>query len=122
MLFRSPSGRLVRAPVDGRVSFVGWVAGVAYVSIRTGDEPGDATATIGGLVQWDVAPGATIRAGAPLGRSGSEPVTLSLRRFAGRTDEVYLDPEPWLGRKGVRLLPNDGSPPRSGRSVCRVPR
>ena len=109
----------VVAPIAGRVSFAGEVAGRRFVSVRSGDH----TVTVGGVWTLVVTAGQTVVAGETVGRgTGLGPVTLSVRRDAGQPTEVYLDPGPFLARRigRARLVPTDGTRPRPVRTrlVC----
>lgn len=109
----------VVAPIAGRVSFAGEVAGRRFVSVRSGDH----TVTVGGLGSLAVVAGQIVSTGQTVGRGtalGS--VTLSVRRDAGQPTEEYLDPGQFLARRigRARLVPTDGTRPRPVRTrlVC----
>jgi len=109
----------VVAPIAGRVSFAGEVAGRRFVSVRSGDH----TVTVGGLGSLVVSAGQAVAAGETVGRgTGLGPVTLSVRRDAGQPTEEYLDPGQFLARRigRARLVPTDGTRPRPVRTrlVC----
>ena len=109
----------VVAPIAGRVSFAGEVAGRRFVSVRSGDH----TVTVGGLGSLAVSAGQAVAAGETVGRgTGLGPVTLSVRRDAGQPTEEYLDPGQFLARRigRARLVPTDGTRPRPVRTrlVC----
>ena len=113
------TGTLVVAPIAGRVSFAGEVAGRRFVSVRSGDH----TVTVGGLGSLAVSAGQAVAAGETVGRgTGLGPVTLSVRRDAGQPTEEYLDPGQFLARRigRARLVPTDGTRPRPVRTrlVC----
>jgi len=107
------------APIAGRVTFAGEVAGRRFVSVRSGDH----TVTVGGLGSVVVTAGDTVAAGEVVGRGTlTGGVTLSVRRDAGQPTEEYLDPAPFLARRigRARLIPTDGTRPRPARTrlVC----
>lgn len=109
----------VVAPIAGRVTFAGEVAGRRFVSVRSGDH----TVTVGGLGSVVVTAGDTVAAGEAVGRGTTTGgVTLSMRRDAGQPTEEYLDPAPFLARRigRARLIPTDGTRPRPARTrlVC----
>lgn len=107
------------APIAGRVTFAGEVAGRRFVSVRSGDH----TVTVGGVGSVVVTAGDTVAAGEAVGRgTPTGGVTLSVRRDAGQPTEEYLDPAPFLARRigRARLIPTDGTRPRPARTrlVC----
>lgn len=106
--FETARGSSVVAPISGVVTFVGDVAGSAYVTIALGS-PGHLV-TLGGVVPVDggIAAGSVVVAGRAIGISSSGRIRLSLRRIVAGGDAVYLDPEPSLARwrAPVRLVPD----------------
>lgn len=118
--FASTTGKnTIVAPIAGRVTFAGEVAGRRFVSVRSGDH----TVTVGGLGSVVVTAGDTVAAGEVVGRGTTTGgVTLSVRRDAGQPTEEYLDPAPFLARRigRARLIPTDGTRPRPARTrlVC----
>ena len=100
-----PAGTAVRAAAAGQVTFRGSVAGVVYVVVEHAD---GLRATYGRLASTELSTGSTVAQGAVVGRSSSA------LYFGLRRGDVYVDPEPLLGRlvERWRLVPTDGSPGR----------
>lgn len=101
--FATAPGAVVRAPLSGRVSFAGTVAGVRSVTIAP-DETHRVSVSF--LSSSSVTEGAMVAAGTPVGTSGwahgDEAVHLSVR-VAGR----YVDPMSCRATRGsLRLLPD----------------
>ncbi|GEM_PF-1558590 len=101
--FAATPGAIVRAPLGGRVSFAGMVAGVRSVTIAPDDTH---RVSVSFLSAISVAEGAVVEPGTPVGRSGwahgHEAVHLSVR-VAGR----YVDPMGCRSTRGnLRLLPD----------------
>lgn len=100
--FATTHGSIVRAPLGGRVSFAGMVAGVRSVTIAPDDTH---RVSVSFLSSVSVAEGAVVEPGAPVGTSGwahgRQAVHLSVR-VAGR----YVDPMSCRSTRGeLRLLP-----------------
>lgn len=107
-------GGLVRAVRSGTVTFSGAVADTIYVVV---EHPDGVRATYGSLASTWVRRGDVVVARAIVGVSGRRV------HFGLRDGRRYLDPSPRLGRPTypVRLVPLDGTPPRSvgpPRFVC----
>lgn len=101
----APAGEDVRAASDGRVSFVGTIAGVSSVSVRHAD----GRRTTYQPVEPSVSEGQLVTVGQQIGRllpGHCEQVCL---HWGLLDDEDYLDPLRWLGSNTVsgpiRLLP-----------------
>ncbi|GAB47191.1 hypothetical protein MOPEL_007_00080 [Mobilicoccus pelagius NBRC 104925] len=113
------------APADGRVAFVGRVAGRAVVSVDhvAPDGVGILRTTYEPVVAA-VAVGATIRRGEVLGDLGpaasSHCAATGCLHWGARRDETYVDPMSLLGGRVRLWTPREGSvPPRAthGRDV-----
>lgn len=102
LTYATRPGLVVRAAASGTVTFSDAVAGTRYVVVEHGD---GLRATYGGLSASDVRTGARVSTGASIGRTGDE------LHFGIRRGDVYLDPEPMLGRlvERARLVPTDGT-------------
>ena len=97
------------------MSFSGIVAGTRYVVVAHAAD--DLRATYGGLASTVLAAGDVVAAGGPVGVAAGD-VHFGLRR-----GDVYVDPDPLLGRlvQRARLVPTDGTgrrPPPPPRLVC----
>ncbi len=103
--YATSPGSPVVAAAPGVVTFAGTVAGVRYVVIRHDD---GRLATYGRLAAADVAVGARIVAGAPVG------TTTERFYFGLREGGRYVDPAPFFARAWRRpvLVPVDGGPGR----------
>ncbi|MGI9052425.1 MAG: peptidoglycan DD-metalloendopeptidase family protein [Ilumatobacteraceae bacterium] len=97
----------VRAAAAGTVTFNGVVAGTRYLVVEHVD---GLRATYGRLDASPLIVDQRVLAGAVVGLSGDDGLYFGLRRGDG-----YIDPQPLLGRlvERWRLLPTDGSTPRS---------
>lgn len=103
----APDGAPVRAPADGRVAFVGMVAGKPVLSLDHRDPDGD------GLLRTTYEPvlasvdrGATVRRGEVVGTvvvTGISHCAQGCLHWGARRDGNYLDPLGLLGGR-VRLL------------------
>jgi hypothetical protein len=107
----------VLAAAAGVVSFAGVVAGTRYVVVEHAD---GLRMTYGKLAANHVAVGDRVLQGQRIGTTTDE-FLLGLRR-----GDDYVDPTPHLGtlRYRTRLVPTDGSRPRSGpppRLECLAP-
>ena len=114
--YRTRSGQAVQAGATGTVSFVGPVAGITYVVVRhRSPESGELRTTYGGLSSVLVHPGQVVVAGQGLGRAG---VRLFFGVRVGQRAR-YVDPAGYLVRyrSRARLVPQDGSAPRSSRQA-----
>lgn len=102
-----PTGAVVHAAASGTVTFSGVVVDILYVVVRQGD---GMLATYGGLGSTTLAAGDVVAAGSAVGRSHGE-LYFGLRV----APDVYVDPEPLLGRLVVMpyLVPVDGTPGRA---------
>ena len=111
VLFRTEPGELVIAPVSGRVSFAGSVAGRPIVTISTTISGGVPTAggMAAGTYKISLSPmavplpivGTVVSNGQILGATAGDRLLLTVRK-----DGVYVDPEPLLsGRYRARLIP-----------------
>ena len=107
--FAAVPGTVVVAPLDGRVSFAGSVAGMLTVTI----ERGDLKVSVSYLSEVLVTVGDEVSAGATIARSGSAHGTEALHlstRIGGR----YVDPAPFLAcafrplSEALRLVPYPG--------------
>ncbi len=101
-----PAGTLVRAAAAGVVTFSGPVAGTFYVVVQHAD---GVRATYGQLAGSHLGAGDVVVAGAIVGPSGGG------LHFGLRVGDRYVDPALFIGRlvERVRLVPTDGSAPRS---------
>jgi murein DD-endopeptidase MepM/ murein hydrolase activator NlpD len=109
------AGAVVRAAAGGTVTFSGVVAGTRYVVVE--HAAGGLRATYGGLAATSLAAGDAVVAGAEVGVAAGD------LHFGLRRGDVYVDPEPLLGRlvQRARLVPTDGTgrrPPPPPRLVC----
>lgn len=98
-------GTAVRAMAAGTVTFAGDVAGTRYLVVEHTD---GRLATYGRLDEIQVARGSAVLAGAVV-------ATTTAALYVGlREGDVYLDPEPLIGRlrRRARLVPLDGTPAR----------
>ena len=108
----APFGSPVRAAGPGRVAFAGWVAGSLYVSI---DHPDGVRTTCSWLSAVSVRAGDEVRAGQPIGATGSgHPGRLPPHvHFGARVGDLYIDPLLLLGEGSliglIHLAPLEGS-------------
>lgn len=117
----APPGTPVRAPADGRVAFVGMVAGRPVVSIDHDDPAGTGTLrTTYEPVVTRVSTGDLLTGGDVIGEVASDAgshCTGGCLHWGARRGETYVDPLSFL-RTGVRLWPPSGSaaqrPSRTG--------
>lgn len=94
-------GTVTRAPVAGTVSFAGAVAGNLTVSIDAG---AGVVVHLSYLSRIDVAAGARVRAGDPVGASGDghgAPGAGRSMHLGLEVDGAYVDPLPFLRRRAV---------------------
>jgi murein DD-endopeptidase MepM/ murein hydrolase activator NlpD len=109
------AGTDVMAPVDGRVTFAGSVAGMRSVTIEP--VPGFKV-SVSYLSAITVRTGETVRRGQVVGRAGS-PHGSDGVHLSTRIDGSYVDPESQLGcrdtdiSRALRLVPPPGPYPRS---------
>lgn len=126
------TGQEVRSPIAGKVHFVGYVAGVGYLTVVPDGAPSHLV-TVGGLIPARLP--TSVASGDLIGTAqGPDVVRLSVRHGQASGSTTYLDPEPFLVRWRVRArlieAPFDAaqfenSPPRRpGRAeyACKVPR
>jgi hypothetical protein len=103
--YATRAGTTVRAPMAGRVSFAGVVAGTRYVVVEQLVDGQRVRVTLGGLLDSGLRTGDTVRLGQVVG-------TTSTRFHLGlRVADAYVDPTPWLAaapRLRARLVPLDG--------------
>jgi hypothetical protein len=110
----APLGTAVRAPDDGTVGFVGWIAGGLYVSI---DHPDGVRTTFSWLSDVSVARGDAVRRGQVFAHTGHghPEVSRPHLHFGARIGEAYIDPMLLLGGGSVveliRLAPLEGAGP-----------
>lgn len=97
-------GSAVRAPLAGRVSFAGVVAGTRYVVVERLLDGQRVRVTLGGLTDSELRTGDPVALGQVVGAAGT---TFHLGLRVGDT---YLDPAPWLAAptRRARLVPLDG--------------
>lgn len=103
--YATRTGTTVRAPMAGRVSFAGVVAGTRYVVVEQRIDGQRVRVTLGGLAGSALGTGDAVGLGQVVGTS-STTFHLGLR-----VDDIYLDPTPWLAaapRLWARLVPLDG--------------
>ena len=103
--YATAPGTAVRALAAGTVTFAGDVAGTRYLVVEHAD---GRRATYGRLDTMNAVNGAVVAA-------GSVVATTTAALFVGLRDgEIYVDPEPLLGRlrRPARLVPMDGTPAR----------
>lgn len=103
------AGTLVHAVAGGVVTFSGAVAGIHFVVVLQDD---GLAATYGALAPSPRHAGETVRTGEVLGAS------TDLLYFGLRDGDLYVDPQPRLGRwrRRPRLVPSGGARPRSTRA------
>ncbi len=114
----------VYAPVAGRITFAGRVAGIGYVTVEPAGAPSHLV-TVGGVNSDGRKMSGLIERGAVIGSVADDKgIHLSVRQVHPSGHPSYLDPEPFLERLWVRarLAPLDGSPPRPSQQHhgCRV--
>lgn len=105
----APAGSPVSAPLDGRVSFAGSVAGMRTVTI----EQGPMKVSLSYLGSVGVGPGTMVTAGDVVGTSGRAH-GLDAVHLSVRLNGDYVDPAPFLGCRlgsisdALRLVPYPG--------------
>lgn len=105
----APAGSPVSAPLGGRVSFAGSVAGMLTVTI----EQGPMKVSLSYLGSVGIAPGSIVTAGEVVGRSGRAH-GLAAVHLSVRLNGDYVDPGPLLGCRlgsisdALRLVPYPG--------------
>ena len=124
--FEQSVGRLVVAPVAGRITFAGKVVDQQFVTIdpdsTTGFGP-EIVVTIGGLIRDpSVQSGQIVQAGQRLGASNGL-IHLSLRYIVAGKPARYVDPTSYVARRRaqVRLIPNSRTGGRRSQSQLSCP-
>lgn len=112
--FSAAPGAPVQAPVRGRVTFAGLVAGTTWVTIQVAPA---VLVTLGPLRSLESAVGQTTTTGDHLGRlaSGhaSADPSVAVLHLSLRVGGVHVDPLPWLAglaRPRLAPLPEPGGP------------
>ena len=110
----APPGTAVRAPADGRVAFVGVVAGRPVLSIDHDDPRGEGTLrTTYEPVVSTLSRGARVRQGEVVGMidaAGPPHCPSGCLHWGARRERVYVDPLSLLGDRIRLLTPRGGRP------------
>ena len=124
--FEQSVGRLVVAPVAGRITFAGKVVDQQFVTIEPDSTTGfgpEIVVTIGGLIRDpSVQSGQIVQAGQRLGASNGL-IYLSMRYIVAGKPARYVDPTSYVTRRRarVRLIPNSRTGGRRSQSQLSCP-
>ena len=124
--FEQSVGRLVVAPVAGRITFAGKVVDQQFVTIEPDSTTGfgpEIVVTIGGLIRDpSVQSGQIVEAGQRLGASNGL-IHLSMRYIVAGKPARYVDPTSYVARRRarVRLIPNSRTGGRRSQSQLSCP-